>query len=384
MSSNERNWLIRTTQNQILGPVQKSKVVEFIQKGALGLSDEVSSGNGYWFHLREKELVEKYLFGDIPQSYNPISEAKSTLKQKANPDKTTSINTAPANATQVIKLSDLNLDKGAAPKNEDLEYPDITVVNQKITLDFENNSPSVSSTSSTAQANAKPAVKPTAPIVDSSHSPDEIKLPSQDDLEFPDLGMVSQIAVPDTKASISTGHTTKVNTNAVTQVLNSQTEDTAIIPNSDDLEYPDMDFIQNVKKKAEEEIEVKFDVPKVELGQNSLRMPNKKDKTEPEIKLEILEAPPKTEEKPAVKEVVSKIKENKEPAKLLHERKVKPSVAKVDNKAPDAAKLPREIAPELKNRNDSYLFIVLIVLIILIISVIFYYYRFILNKPIPV
>ena len=47
----ERNWLIRTTQNQILGPVAKAKLLEFLQKGALGLNDEVSSGNGYWFSL---------------------------------------------------------------------------------------------------------------------------------------------------------------------------------------------------------------------------------------------------------------------------------------------------------------------------------------------
>ena len=69
----ERNWLIRTHQKQILGPVGKTKVIEFLQKGALGLNDEVTCGNGYWFWLKEKDLVDKYLYGDVPQSYNPIS-----------------------------------------------------------------------------------------------------------------------------------------------------------------------------------------------------------------------------------------------------------------------------------------------------------------------
>jgi len=68
----ERNWLIRTTQNQILGPVAKAKVIEFMEKGALGLNDEVTSGNGFWFSLKEKDLVDKFLYGDIPQGYNPF------------------------------------------------------------------------------------------------------------------------------------------------------------------------------------------------------------------------------------------------------------------------------------------------------------------------
>src|SRR5690349_5462118 len=101
----DRNWLIRTSQNQILGPVAKQKLLEFIQKGALGMMDEVTSGNGYWFSLKEKELVEKYLHGDLPQGYNPISESRSVVSRKDNPDKTTSINTAPVNnnITQVIR-----------------------------------------------------------------------------------------------------------------------------------------------------------------------------------------------------------------------------------------------------------------------------------------
>jgi len=65
-----------------------------MEKGALGLNDEVTSGNGFWFSLKEKDLVDKFLYGDIPQGYNPISESKSVLSKRENPDKTTSLNTA--------------------------------------------------------------------------------------------------------------------------------------------------------------------------------------------------------------------------------------------------------------------------------------------------
>ncbi|RLA61910.1 MAG: hypothetical protein DRQ88_09935 [Epsilonproteobacteria bacterium] len=75
----EKNWLIRTGQNQVLGPVTKDKVKELIKSGSLELEDEVCSGNGYWFKIKEEELVDKYLNGDYIQSFNPVSEAKSIL-----------------------------------------------------------------------------------------------------------------------------------------------------------------------------------------------------------------------------------------------------------------------------------------------------------------
>ena len=52
-----------------------------------------------WFWLKEKDLVDKYLYGDVPQSYNPISESKSVLSKRENPDKTMSLNATPANKT---------------------------------------------------------------------------------------------------------------------------------------------------------------------------------------------------------------------------------------------------------------------------------------------
>ena len=75
----ERNWLIRTGQNQILGPVSKDKIKDLISSGSLDLEDEVCSGNGYWFKIKENDLVDKYLHGDYIQGFNPVSEAKNIL-----------------------------------------------------------------------------------------------------------------------------------------------------------------------------------------------------------------------------------------------------------------------------------------------------------------
>ncbi len=332
----ERNWLIRTTQNQILGPVAKAKVLEFLQKGALGLNDEVTSGNGYWFSLKEKELVEKYLYGDVPQGYNPISESISVLSKLDNPDKTTSFSTAPANKTQVLQAAASGV---AIPDSSDLEFPDITVIN--------------------SSASAQIATSKSTP------SGEDVKLPNQDDLEFPDITIVAKEIKPHVieekkVVEVKPVQLEKVQTNAVA-------EGPIVYPEADDLDYPDLGM---ASEPAEE-------VNEVEVGL-ALDVENT-----PEIKVE---------EKP--EPVVASTKAEKakeihphEDKKLLHERKVKASVQATHKET--AKVVPKEIPPRsmpehLKKRNDNYLMYVLVILVLIILGLFFYYYSAILNKPLPV
>jgi hypothetical protein len=74
-----KNWLIRTKSNHILGPVSKDKVIELYKNGSIKGDDEVCSGNGFWFFIREKDLIDKYLLANNRQPFNPISEAKDVL-----------------------------------------------------------------------------------------------------------------------------------------------------------------------------------------------------------------------------------------------------------------------------------------------------------------
>jgi outer membrane biosynthesis protein TonB len=75
----DKNWLIRTKSNHILGPVSKEKVLELFNNGSIKNDDEVCSGNGYWFFIREEDMVARFLLGDEQQGFNPISEAKDVL-----------------------------------------------------------------------------------------------------------------------------------------------------------------------------------------------------------------------------------------------------------------------------------------------------------------
>lgn len=81
----DKNWLIRTKSNHILGPISKEKVLELYGNGSIKSDDEVCSGNGFWFFVRETEMVEKYLHGEEIQNFNPISEAKDVLTGNNQP-----------------------------------------------------------------------------------------------------------------------------------------------------------------------------------------------------------------------------------------------------------------------------------------------------------
>jgi hypothetical protein len=298
------------------------------------MTDEVCSGNGYWFHLREKDLVDKYLYGDLPQSYNPISEAKSTLKLKLNPELTSSINVSPANQTHE-KLSG-KPEKIKTPADDDLEFPDMTLVSNNLLKNLNS---------------------------------DQTKLPSNDDLEFPDITVVKKSLNSQTDdTDISRREKPKEQVKKVAEVRKveaSAPDEESILPNSDDLEYPDMNFISEVQKKVDDEVEMKFEVPELTLEV-------KKDEVKKEEPKKV-ETPPKVSVKP------------KEPAKMLNERKIAPKASVPPVSAANNSPLKkRDLSPELKNRNDSYLFIVLIILVLFILGVVFYYYRFILNKPLPV
>ncbi|AUN99334.1 hypothetical protein DOM21_04295 [Bacteriovorax stolpii] len=420
----ERNWLIRTSQNQILGPVAKQKLLEFIQKGALGLTDEVASGNGYWFSLKEKDLVEKYIYGDIPQGYNPISESKSVLSRREHPERTTSINTAPVNQTQhtqVIKVSDIlgtpeNSSKpaasaaaGIAPNASDLEFPDMTVVtkiptpspvptlnlneesDQKIPDASDLEFPDVAAITSSVNANFKieaPAMasapqsqaQPTAqgPKIDFKTaepkfnkepvSSDEAHFPSDDDLAFPDMG------IPATAASVVIDDKTSTKVEKGKVDLSHQYTRTVALDNEQvSVALPEVSDQPKEKKSA---------------AKSMRELEGVSDDIAFSLTLDVPKAPaPEADHHHhEVKNVVAKKEKLQiEDRKLLHDRKPKAS-AKAAQRDPnrEVAHRDRDTHSEpLKKRNDNYIFFILIILVLIIVAV-FFYFKEILNKPLPV
>ena len=136
----EKNWLIRTHSNQILGPVSKEKVIELFNKSALSELDEVCSGNGYWFFVREKDLVQRFIYGHENQGFNPVTETVTVLSavQKDRHASSTEMHEVdditnmvkldskqgPVMATSKTNISE-EIEIDLYPKDDDLAFPDM-------------------------------------------------------------------------------------------------------------------------------------------------------------------------------------------------------------------------------------------------------------------
>jgi hypothetical protein len=193
----EKNWLIRTSNFQILGPVSKEKIVAFLNKGSLKGEDEVTCGNGYWFLIKEQDLVDKYILGDVPQTFNPISEAPNVLTANNSSEQTGTHN----KITKPVKAKDTDADEIILPVDGDLEYPDMTLPEGGDLEYPDMSSPSgemsLDSLDTAPVPSPVPAVSRPAPVELSAEDRLEGLLPDDGDLEYPDLEMGSSSEATD-------------------------------------------------------------------------------------------------------------------------------------------------------------------------------------------
>ena len=315
-----------------------------MQSSSLDPNDELASGNGYWFYLKENDLVGKYLYGDVPQSYNPISEAKSVLAQRENPDKTSSINTAPANRIQLLKFELEGV--GALPPIEDLEYPDIPLVdNNPIDLTAIINLPSVFVPFEKGLAQVKEH--------DTEQGSGEELYPEGDDLDYPDLkdtDSTFHLKNNDRNYKIEIGRSTSLARNEITST------------NREDKKQLSTDFNNEFEHDS---------------GLTLMYCPPPKKNTEipeREVRDENIRISKKEKNKISIKNTVSK-EVSGETLKLS--AKDAPLPAKID-------RLERTMPEHLKKRNDNYLMYLFVILVLIVLSLLFYYYGTILNKPLPV
>jgi hypothetical protein len=323
----EKNWLIRTKARQILGPVGKQKILEFVKKGSLTADDEISSGNGYWFSIKEKDLLEKYIYGDLPQGFNPITEAPNVLTSNTNVENemTGSLNPNTMPKEKPAAPEPVAQDEPiAVPEGGDLDYPDMG-------------------------ASAEAAQVP---------SSDDLAFPDSSDLDYPDMGgapsdditMVGAVpkptpapqqpAAPEVSASPepapAVGH-------VADQVPS--TDEEGKLPEGEDLDYPDMGMSAAPAAAAHD----------YDQTDPSFEMPVDEDITKDDIVFS---------EQPPVPEEESPEIPSEEPEVV--KKKVKKKVKSTKKKK--------------KQRNDRYLLYVLIGLILVVLYGAFYYFTNIVNS----
>lgn len=299
----EKNWLIRTSSFQILGPVSKEKLVEFLNKGSLKGEDEVTCGNGYWFLIKEQDLVEKYLLGNVPQTFNPISEAPNVLTANHSSEQTGTHN----KITKPIKAKEPVADEVILPDDGDLEYPDMT-------------------------------------------------LPEDGDLEYPDMGTPSGEMSLDSLDTTPRPAPAAASSPAPVEV-NPEDELEGLLPDDSDLEYPDMGM----------------DASSDATDDNIVL-----DEFEEETNPGISEFEEETD--PGITPLESATQEVPAPAAIPKKAPAKVTKKKVTKKA------PQKRAPKIKKkqRNDKLLMILTAVFCVtFLLAAVIFYYKKVLNKPLP-
>lgn len=334
----QKNWLIRTKNKQILGPATKEKVIELIEKGSLTSEDEITCGNGYWFWVRERDLLEKYLYGDLPQTFNPISEAQDVLTAKTTPDGiTASAVESPqtAKAKSAPPQSDANQlpsdDDLAYPDDDDLAYPDMGGGDEPEELDATD--PMIS------EAPAQEAFEDSATgEIEMSEVTQELERPTPEQVK----------AAPVQSAPSPTP--------------SDDDDENFLYPSAEDLEYPDVPGGEKVLADSDGE-----------TGDDD-------DRTDPNVSIPDsgaeLEGVEELEELQELEDLQALHEEDEEE---IPQESSAPKKRKLKGKK---GKKKRKVVAERKS-NDRYL-IYIALFIMLAIGVVIYYYKSILNKPLPV
>ena len=220
---------------------------------------------------------------------------------------------------------------------------------------------------------------------------DETLLPSNDDLEFPDMDNIKIDDIPE-KIEVNVDFTPGESNAFIDEVNDQVIEDTeadaaveaeGILPDASDLEFPSMPAGTEGELEAETEVEFEIEVDE-ELEQKLDSPVEAQEDTELEENM-TFETLQKNEEPSS--EAREEFKDFSAPAQ---------TVERVDLRAPEAISGEDKTAPKRKKRkkkrrrrvvhtperNDRYLIYVAF-LIIIIIGSVYFYYKKVLNKPVP-
>jgi hypothetical protein len=96
-------WLVRTSLNEVFGPISRDALVAQIREGKLGLQDEVCKANSYWIYLDEADEVKSLLGIEMPRNGHGPDESTETDLQGMTQELSHSAN---SNASQEMDSED--------------------------------------------------------------------------------------------------------------------------------------------------------------------------------------------------------------------------------------------------------------------------------------
>ncbi len=116
----KKTWLIRTSRFKILGPISRGKIIELYEKGSFDKEDEICPANGFWFFIREKDLLQKYLLDEVKAPFN-LGEVVLKKERRLVKENTAVIDLKEVDLAKVTREG--HEDMTVYPKEDDLDYP---------------------------------------------------------------------------------------------------------------------------------------------------------------------------------------------------------------------------------------------------------------------
>ncbi len=136
----KKEWLIKNSNHEIIGPLSRDQVIAMIDGDKLVAEDELLKANGFWFWMHEKDLLQRFLYDNEPQGFNPISEAEDVLTANLTNEEA-GIGPRPDLFINELKNDDeMTIEHSTVPGPNDLEYPnpedfiDMQIEDEDITL----------------------------------------------------------------------------------------------------------------------------------------------------------------------------------------------------------------------------------------------------------
>lgn len=319
----EKDWLIRTHLNKILGPVTKSKIIELIENNSLKENDEICSANGYWFKVKEKDLLDRFIYGDEKQGFNPVSEAKDVLTEACE-----------------LTQEDFQVEVAHADEEATEKASDVTLV----ATDIKDLLSEKEDTNKETQQPEQVADIKTDEVAESEGEKDEepTEFPHEDDLEYPGE---ESIEVP---------------------------------PTSEDLEYPDENNI-DVSPKDE-------DLEYPDVGTENLSVEKTGAATEEDLGQQNVQRVEEVQER-RTRDRRGLDRRQGDRRKLGERRRgdrrqisIKREVRSADKMEEETSEVERENRKRSSIRNDRYLLYFLALIIFIVLLVLFYYRKILLKS----
>jgi hypothetical protein len=75
------DWLVRTAQNRLIGPISEEQLKSRILAGEFRLEDEICRANDYWIFLHERDEVQSRLGIQVPSKRARVDDETETGTQ---------------------------------------------------------------------------------------------------------------------------------------------------------------------------------------------------------------------------------------------------------------------------------------------------------------